>query len=103
MTNPNITPELERGARAMYEARLILKPVVGDPLSWDFLVEQGWPIVDKYRSLAATCLRSLLPPSESAIKVGHAAYGWQEIEYGLDDEDLALAFTAMIKHVLGER
>lgn len=89
MTNPNITPELERAARAIAES-----------LNFDWS-----EINDDYREMfysdVRAVLRSLLPPSEGMVEAGRKV----ERQFG-DPWDMAIAdeiFTAMIQHVLGER
>lgn len=88
MTNPNITPELERAARAVARAMIgSAAPTIGTA---DDVVVQPEDF-----DAARAVLRSLLPPSEGMVEVGLHA----QCEDELTAEGI---FTAMINRVLGE-
>ncbi len=51
--------------------------------------------------IAEAVLKAMMEPSEAMIEAGHEAYH-PSPDYGLDDEDLGLAYKAMINAALEE-
>ena len=104
MTNPNITPELERAARAIYKT-------LYDDLATDAWVEDdpfdlasvGYDGAIDFVRVASIVLRSLLPPSEGMVDEGKRPIQWWDTRVTLADEVATDVFHEMIQHVLGER
>lgn len=97
MTNPNITPELERAARAIY------KTLYDDPATEAWMEDNPFELTNvgydgeiDFVRVASIVLLSLLPPSEGMVRAGqpHA---------GVAGSSAQRTFTAIIHHVLGEK
>lgn len=102
MTNPNITPELERAARAIY------KTLYDDPATEAWMEDNPFELTNvgydgeiDFVRVAAIVLRSLLPPSEGMVEI-LATVPIECGTRGADPGDSVRIFTAMINRVLGE-
>ncbi len=74
---------------------------VEEALEYEF---NGWGrVFDKGQKegLAKAVIKAMMEPSEAMIEAGHEAYH-PSPDYGLDDEDLGLAYKAMINAALEE-